>query len=113
MTASTPYGRSDGSCRNVTPFALSSSYVLRQSSTCRADSAHGAGLELSADELGGVGRQRRSRLHQGQVELGLARVADGDPAELTQGGVAAQLEPELVDVEVAGLVLIETVDGGD
>ena len=33
QTASTPYGRSEGSWRNSTPFALSSSAVLRQSST--------------------------------------------------------------------------------
>ena len=33
QTASTPYGRSDGSCMNSTPLAQSSSKVLRQSST--------------------------------------------------------------------------------
>ena len=114
MTASTPYGRSAGSWMNVTPLALSSSKVLRQSSTRQAQPAHLALLELPADERGGLLVERRPGRHQGHLELRLARVLHGDPAEpLTHGDVGARLEAEHVDVEVAGLVLVEAVDGDE
>ena len=95
MTASTPYGRSDGSCRKVTPLALSSSIGLAAVVDPQAEAAHLALLELAPDEVGGVGVERRPGRHQGDLELGLAGVADGDPAKaLAHGDVGAGLEAQ-------------------
>ena len=112
MTASTPYGRSEGSCRNSTPLADSSSKVLRQSSTVSPSPPFWPFSSWPPDERGGLVVQRRAGHHQGDVQLRLALVPDGHPAEaLPHRDVGARCEAEDVDVEVAGLVLVEAVDG--
>src|SRR5215213_3478300 len=72
--------------------------------------------------LGSLGSTRTSQLpelsrmtastpsgrHQGELELGLAVVADGDPpVAVVHGDVGAGGEAEHVDVEVPRLILIE------
>src|SRR4029450_12631227 len=104
MTASTPYGRSAGSCRNVTPLALSSSYVLRQSSTRRPRPPicpFSSCRRTNAAPPGSRGQHERA------PQAGLTGMAHGDPAKaLPHGHVGAGFEAEDVHVEVAGLVLV-------
>jgi spore maturation protein CgeB len=55
MTASTPYGRAAGTCKNVTPLALSSAYVLRQSSA-RPFELASCGAAIVANPYEGIER---------------------------------------------------------
>src|SRR4029079_17476272 len=57
--------------------------------------------------------QRRLRAEQAELEAGLVRVRDGQPAigAAARGGV--ERESELVDVEAQRLVLVVNVDSGD
>src|SRR5436190_1565243 len=56
--------------------------------------------------------QRRTRLLQRNLGARLARDPDGQPAVVTLADVVALLEPELVDVEVERLLLVEDIDRG-
>src|SRR4051812_16481296 len=71
-------------------------------------------LELAPDEVGCLVVQGWAGGHQGDLQLRLAGVSDGHPAEpLPHGNVGARGEAEDLDVEVARLVLVEAVDGDE
>src|SRR5262249_54542212 len=78
-----------------------------------AAAEHSLGYQ-GAELCGGFGVENHAGLgfHQGNLEIGLAGDSDRDPAEITHAGIGAQLETELVDVEVDGAVVVEDVDGG-
>src|SRR5438309_4246044 len=68
--------------------------------------------QLTELRSGGVVMHRRARLLEG--DLGdVTRDAHRQPAVGTLRDVLAFLQPELVDVEVKSLVLVEDHDGGD
>ena len=78
------------------------------------EAAQGAlGDELAELRGGRLVVQRRARLLQRDLGLRLAGNADRQPAVVTLPDVVALLEPELVDVEVERLLLVEDVDRGD
>jgi hypothetical protein len=75
------------------------------------ETAHLSFAELATDELRPLVIEGRPWLHEGDLELGLARMTDGHPPKAVEGHVGPCLEAEHVDVEVASGVLIEAVDG--
>ena len=81
MIASTPYGRSAGSCRKVTPFSLGSSGSAAVVDP-QAEAAPDPLLQLPPDEVGGLRVQRWPRGYQGDLQFGLARMVHGDPPEV-------------------------------
>src|SRR5258705_779891 len=77
------------------------------------DGAHGAfGDQLAELRGGGLVVQRRAWLLQEDLDVRVAPGAHRQPAEGTLLDVLSDLQPELVDVEVKGLVLVEDHDGG-
>ena len=74
--------------------------------------AHGAlGDQLAELRGGGFVVHRRARLLEEDLDAGVAGEAHRQPAEGTLLDVLALLQPELVDVEVERLVLVEDLDG--
>ena len=53
---------------------------------------------------------RRARLLEQELMLGVSRDVDREPAHEAEVGVGVDLEAELADVEVERLVLVEDVD---
>jgi hypothetical protein len=62
---------------------------------------------------GGFVVQGRTWLLEVDLDVGLARDADGQPALGPLFDVRADLKPELVDVEVERLLLVEDINRGD
>src|SRR5687767_4462653 len=76
--------------------------------------AHRAlGDQLAELRGGGFVVQRRARLLQEDLDVGVPGDAHRQPAEGALLDVVAFLQPELIDVEVEGLVLVEDHDGCD
>src|SRR5688500_14615580 len=71
------------------------------------------GDQLADLRTGGLVVERRARLLEVDRDPGLAGDADRQPAVGALLEVVADLEPELVHVEVERLVLVEDVDRGD
>ena len=63
-----------------------------------------------ADRGGGLLVVAHVGRRQHELGLGLAGDVHGEPAEWAELGVDADLEPELADVEVDGLVVVEYID---
>ena len=81
-TASTPYGRSDGSWMYSTPLATSSAKVLWQSSVARPTPCIEPFAMIRRIELGRLLVHRRPGQHQRQLELGVVGLVHGAPAEV-------------------------------
>src|SRR6266568_4099467 len=78
------------------------------------DGAHRSfGDQLAELRGGGLVVQRRAWLLQEDLDIGVAGDAHRQPAEGTLLDVLAHFQPELVDIEVKSLVLVEDHDGGD
>ncbi len=109
--ASTPYGRSVGSMMNWTPAQL-----LEGAAAVRSHEDAAAHPALRDDRLELLGRlrveHRRPRLDQDQLEVRLIGRADGQPAEPVVRHVGADLETQLLGVEIERGDLVERAENG-